>query len=219
MSELAILIPALGRPDTIPRVIRSIRKTTTDPRIVFICTEGDNLVIDKVLNAAEVTLIVMPKCERGDYAKKINAGYHQTTEPLIFMGATDLNFHSGWYEAAKSKLSNQIHVVGTNDLGNPEVLKGNHSTHSLVTREYADTQGTIEGPGALLYEGYWHEYVDDEFVSTAKYRDAFAMAMDSVVEHMHPWFGKAAWDRQYRDTRKRWLQGKELYTARSPLWT
>jgi glycosyltransferase involved in cell wall biosynthesis len=219
MKDVAILIPALGRPDTIRKVIRSIRRTTSNGRIVFLCTEGDNLVIDKVLRDPEADCIVLPPNERGDYAKKINLGYRETKEPLLFLGATDLWFWPRWYEYAIEKLSDGISVVGTNDLGNPDVLAGEHSTHSLVTRDYIDQYGTIETPGEVLYEGYWHEYVDNEFIETAKSRDAFAMAMDSVVEHMHPWFGKADTDKSYRDARRRWKPGQDLFESRKSLWT
>ena len=219
MKDIAILIPALGRPHTISIVTRSIRKTTPRAHIVFICSEGDDEVIRKVKNAPETTCLIVPKHQKGDYAKKINFGYMATKEPLLFLGATDLIFHSGWYEAAIKELKSGIGVVGTNDLGNPDVLKGVHATHSLVTRDYADNYGTIEQPGQILYEGYWHEYVDNEFIETAMSRDAFAMALDSVVEHMHPWFGKAQWDASYREYRKRFIPGKDLYEKRKALWT
>lgn len=219
MKDVAILIPALGRPDTVSKVVRSLRRTTSNSRIVFLCTEGDNLVIDKVLHDPEAECIVIPPNERGDYAKKINLGYRETKEPLLFLGATDLWFWPRWYENAVEKLSDGIGVVGTNDLGNPDVLAGVHSTHSLVTRDYVDQYGTIETPGEVLYEGYWHEYVDNEFIETAKSRDAFAMAMDSVVEHLHPWFNKAKTDKSYRDARKRFKPGKDLFDDRKSLWT
>ncbi len=217
--EVAILIPARGRPDTIPLVSRSIRRTTSNASIVFICTEGDNLVIDKVLNDPVAKLIIVPDYEYGDYAKKINAGYEQTNEPLLFLGATDLNFHPQWFENAKSKLNKKIEVVGTNDLGNPDVIKGRHSTHTLVTRNYVDHYGTIDEVGKVLCELYWHEYVDNEFVETAKYRGKFAMAMNSVVEHMHPMFGKAEWDKQYRNYRRRYAPSQDIYNDRKKLWT
>lgn len=219
MKDIAVLIPALGRPDTVPKVIRSIRRTTPNCRIVLICTEGDNLVIDKVLHDPIAECIVVPPNEYGDYAKKINIGYRETKEPLLFLGATDLKFWPHWYERAVKELRDGIGVVGTNDLGNPDVLAGKHSTHSLVTRDYVDQYGTIETPGEVLYEGYWHEYVDNEFVETAKYRNAFAMAKDSVVEHLHPWFNKADMDKSYRAARKRFQPGRDLFESRSVLWT
>src|SRR5690606_39212978 len=116
------------------------------------------------------------------YAAKINAGYAATDETIYFQAADDLVFHDGWYEAALRLLWHPCHVVGTNDLGNPAVKRGKHSTHSLFTREYIETRGgTMDmGPGVVMYPGYAHEYCDNEFVAVAKRRGAFKFAYDSV---------------------------------------
>jgi hypothetical protein len=156
---------------------------------------------------------------RGDYARKINEGYRKTKSPLIFLGATDLKFHTNWLENAEAYLGDGIHVVGTNDLGNPDVVAGNHSTHTLVTREYVDRYGTIDEPNKILCESYIHEFVDNEFVETARFRNAWAMALDSIVEHMHPIFKKEAWDASYRKWKDRTKFGQELFEYRKHLWT
>jgi hypothetical protein len=154
----------------------------------------------------------------GDYARKINAGCRATTEELLFLGADDLHFHPGWLEAAAAKLAPGIGVVGTNDLGSPRVVAGEHATHSLVTRAYADQHGAIDRPGEILHEGYPHEYVDDELVGTAKHRCAWAMALDSHVEHLHPDHDKAPWDELYLAQPGRMDAGAPLYQARRRLW-
>lgn len=161
---------------------------------------------------------MVPYKSRGDYARKINVGARASKEPLLFLGASDIKFHENWFENAMKHVDAGAQVVGTNDLGNPRVIRGLHATHSLVTREYANL-GTIDKPRTVLSEEYVHEYVDDEFVETAKSRGVFAMAMDSVVEHMHPAFGKGKWDASYRETNKRLAQGYRVYKKRRALWT
>jgi hypothetical protein len=98
-------------------------------------------------------------------------------------------------------------------------MAGNHSTHSLVTREYVDRFGTIDRPGIALHEGYLHEFVDDEFVQTAMHRNAFAFAFDAHVEHLHPAWGKAPSDRSYEQAPFRMRMGRKLYRQRQHLWT
>lgn len=110
-------------------------------------------------------------------------------------------------------------MVGTNDLGNPRVLRGVHATHSLVTRRYVDQHGTIDEPGKVLHEGYWHEFCDDEFVETSWKRKAWAFAADSVVEHLHPAWGKAPMDDLYAQEPRRMRQGRRLFLHRRRLWT
>lgn len=217
MKDLVVLVPMLGRVRHIEPLLESLYATTSDFSTLFLVSPMDTDVKDKVQELGE-QMLEIPYHPRGDYARKINAGCSATKSPLIFMGASDLKFHPGWLEAATSRISGDVQVVGTNDLGNVRVIRGLHSTHTLLTREYV-ARGTADDVRRVLHEGYDHEYVDDEFVETAKSRDAFAMALDSVVEHMHPAWGKGKWDRSYRGTNKRLQTGYRLYRRRRKLWT
>lgn len=216
-AELTILVPMLGRPHRVAPLLMSIGTTVPDAEVLWLVTPGDHTVVAEIERVGGRALAV--RHERGDYARKINAGYRATDRPLLFLGACDLEFHPGWYQAARAQLGWGIHVVGTNDLGNPRVLAGEHATHSLVTRWYATELGTIDQPGAVLHEGYWHEFCDDELVATARYRSTWAFAVDSHVEHLHPDYGKAPSDALYRRRRPRMRQGAQLFRQREPLWT
>ena len=221
MADLALIIPMLGRPHRVEPLVESIRHgTAVDHTIVFVCTEGDDEVIHAVQSQEDVQMYVIPPNERGDYAKKINLGYAVTTEPHLFLGADDLNFVRGWYEAArKHLLRDRIGVVGTQDKANHRVRRGLHATHSLVARSYVEEFGTIDEPGKVLHEGYLHEFVDDEFVQTAKVRRAFAFEHRSVVEHLHPTVGKADWDDTYQAQAVRMKTDRKLFIQRQKLWT
>ena len=206
----------LGRPHRVAPLLASIEAATPTPfRVLFICTPGDTAVPAVIAAGAEHITVDYAK---GDYARKINAGARHTTEPLIFTAACDLKFHPGWLEAATAKLTDRIAVVGTNDLGNPRVLSGVHSTHTLVTRDYVERFGTIDEPGKVLHEGYWHEFCDDEMVETSWFRNAWAFAADSVVEHLHPAWGKAPTDDLYDNQGIRQRQGRRLFLQRRPMW-
>ena len=211
-NELVILVPVLRRPQNVRPLLESIRGTTPGARVLFICNPGDDAEIEAI-EAEDAELVVVD----GNYAKKINEGVRQTTEPLIFQGADDLRFHPGWLEAAKARLAEGIGVVGTNDLASKRAMAGTHATHSLLTREYA-RRGTIDDPSKVLHERYPHEFVDDEFIETAKKRNAFVSAHDSVVEHLHPYAGKAAIDELYAKTGRRMLVGRIIFWWRRRLW-
>lgn len=215
-ADLAILVPMLGRPHRVEPLLASIRAATPDARVLFLTSPDDTEVHDAIDRAGMERLDV-PRFRKGDYARKINHGYRHTTEPLLFTAADDLHFHPGWFEIATRKLGPQIGVVGTNDLCNSRTRWG-HSTHSLVTRDYADRFGTIDEPGKILHEGYPHEYVDDELVGTAKKRRAYIHASRAIVEHLHPMASKAPMDEQYRKQGARMRAGRALYERRSRLW-
>jgi glycosyltransferase involved in cell wall biosynthesis len=213
MTELVILVPALRRPQNVEPLAQSIRAATmTSFRIVFIC-DPDDFAEQRAAYAADCDVMLIA----GNYAQKINAGVRASAEPLIFLGADDLYFHPGWLQAATAKMVDPIGVVGTNDLGNPRVITGEHSTHSLVARWYV-AFGTIDDPGRLLHEGYPHEFVDDEFIFTARRRGAFAAATDSIVEHLHPHWGKAPTDELYEQHRERMRAGARIFRRRRFLW-
>jgi glycosyltransferase involved in cell wall biosynthesis len=218
VSDLVIIVPMLGRPQHIPPLLESIYSTTPDPRILFVVSPDDYQVHAEV-DRAGVERITVAYSPIGDYARKINAGYLHTTEPLLFLGASDLRFHPGWYDAATARLTHGVGVVGTNDLGSKRVIDGQHSTHSLVTREYIDNYGTVDRRRQVLCELYWHEYVDDEFIETARHRGAFAAATDSIVEHLHPNWGKGENDATYAAQRSRMARGVRIFRRRRPLWT
>jgi glycosyltransferase involved in cell wall biosynthesis len=211
-AEVVILVPVLGRPQNVEPLLESIRETTPTGRVLFIANSGDYEEHKAIEAAGEEMLIV-----DGNYAAKINRGIEVSDEPLIFMAADDLRFHPGWLEAAKCKLGNGIAVVGTADLLSKRVMAGEHSTHTLLTREYA-ALGAIDDPTKVLHEGYPHEYVDDEFIETAKKRGAFAHASDSVVEHLHPFGGKAPTDALYSKAGRRLFVGRLRYRWRRRLW-
>src|SRR6188768_4569590 len=145
----------LGRGHTAAPLARSVRDTAPDARVVFLVTTGDaaGRACRKV-RGAETILVPFPR-ENGDYARKVNYGVSATDEPWVFQGACDLRFHPEWLTAAlRAANTRRKRVVGTQDLGNRLVLRGRHSTHSLVARSYIEEIGTGDEPGKLLHEGY-----------------------------------------------------------------
>lgn len=220
MLATVIIVPVLRRPHRVEPVLDSIEAATPGPhRVVFVASPDDHSEQAAVRAAGADLLVLDEPPTGGDYARKINAAHRASNEPLLFLGADDLAFHPGWLERAQARLDTPgVHVVGTNDLGNSRVVAGEHATHSLVTRWYVDHHGTIDEPGKVLHEGYEHEFVDDEFVATAKKRAAWAFAADSIVEHLHPLWGKAPTDPLYDDQARRMRIGRRLYRRRSHLW-
>lgn len=217
-KTIAIAIPVLNRPSQAQRIVDSITRATTVPHLItFVCTEGDDAEIEAV-RATGQNFLTVPRYSTADFARKTNAVYRNASAPYIFTGADDLEFHPGWAEAALAKMTDGIGVVGTNDLGNPKVMTGEHSTHSLVARWYADNHGTIDGPGAIFVHHYPHEFVDDEFIGTAKSRGMFAMAMDSHVEHLHPHWDKRDHDHLTKLAPRRLQQGRRIFRQRTHLW-
>lgn len=218
-EQLVILIPMWLRAHRVAPVLESALGATPTARVLFVVSPDDPLVLEACRDAgAEVLVTTWPGGVHGDYARKINLATLFTVEPLLFLGADDLRFHDGWYDECLRYVHQRAGVVGTNDLGNQRTFIGRHSTHSLVLRRYVEELGTIDEPGKVLHEGYWHEYVDDELCRTAEYRGRFAHARKALVEHLHPHWGKAEMDPSYAMQARRMEQGRRLFSARQHLW-
>lgn len=250
-ADLSIIIPLWSRTTNIERVYRSAREATPHCTIKFVVSDEDDDVwraLDRELHdetrngLAQIEPVPGAGGDRGDYARKINTGYRESSTPLIFTAADDVMFYPGWFETAAAFIDipdetitvlrgdgysglltgpgklPRIGVVGTNDLCNRRVIDGLHSTHSLVARWYADQGCCIDQDHVIYHEGYWHEYCDDELVQTAMRRGAYAHAGSAIVEHLHPLVGKADDDDTYRRGRERSRMSRRLFLERRRLW-
>lgn len=214
-----VAIPVLGRPHRVEPLAESVAAATPEPhRVLFVATAGDRDEI-AALRSAGVDWIAVDPNPVGDYARKINHAVAVTDDPYIFTGADDLAFRSGWLTAALTEMTpDGVGVVGTNDLSNERVIAGEHATHFLVARWYVDRFGTIDEPGKIFHEGYPHEFVDDELIATARLRGRYAHAAGSLVEHLHPLYGKAPTDALYDAHAERMRAGRRVFRRRRHLW-
>lgn len=227
-ARLDVLVPVWGRPELLPGLYGSlVAHTTCRWRLWFLCSPDDPAGLtgrDEVRSAlgglADPAVIVWcapwPGGRPGDYARKINAGYELGSAPVLFVGATDIVFTAGWWDRVEQHLAAGAQVVGTNDRCNPRTRRG-HSTHSVVTRAFAD-EGTIDQPGRVLHEGYWHEFVDDELIATAQHRGVYVHDPGIVVEHRHPRVQGRPSDETDAQEPERMTQGRALFEQRRALW-
>lgn len=212
-AELVVLVPALRRPGNVGPLVDSIRVSTSAPyRICLICDTSD-LEEQRAGHAAGIDVLL----HDGGYPSKINYGVRATTEPLIFLGADDLRFQTGWLDACRSHLDIGAQVIGVNDAIPRRVERVGHATHFLLTREYAQRPTIDETPGPL-FEGYDHSFVDDELIATASHRGVYAYAQDAHVTHLHPMAGTAADDDTYLRGRRHFRHDRRRFFARRRLW-
>jgi hypothetical protein len=181
-------------------------------RVVFIPDPDDQ---EERLAIAEAGGEQMPS--QGTYGRKINHGVRNTDEPLIFIGADDLEPQPDWFEAARARMNDDIVAVGINDMiRRPE--RPTHATHFLVHRLYAQ-QPCIDGTPGPLFEGYIHCCTDDEFIVTGQRRQCYAYAHDSLVRHLHPIAGLAPWDDTYEKGTSRMGKDLQQFRYRMSRWT
>lgn len=216
--RVTVLIPVLGRPQATPAVVSSVFRTS-DALVIVIASPGDYQPTGDPILMDAMFITANWEPGPGDYARKLNRALQHVETEFVFQGASDLRFHPGWEEAALRRAPN-ADVIGTNDLCNPLVMRGGHSTHSLLRRDYILDTGTtyLDGPGVAFHEGYDHQYVDNELVAVARHRGIWAFAEDSHVEHLHPLCGKAEMDDIYMKALKAGTRDGRLYRTRQAQW-
>ena len=214
-----IIIPTIGRAHQLADVVQNIHAATlTEHRIVFAIERKDTASADAIAKLGECAVY---NTGTANYAGALNTAYRAFRGEWIFTGADDLVFSHGWDSVALAAAGGWFQVIGTNDLLNAHVLKGYHSTHSLVRREYLDAVGGVvdEGPGSFYPECYDHNYCDTEFINTAKMRSRFRPCLDAVVEHLHVSTGKVEADETYLRSIRHYDDDARMYDMRMSLWS
>lgn len=215
---ITVLVPVLNRPHKAQVIADSIESATvTDHIIHFLCSKGDKEQIAACKATGQKVSIMEWAAGRADFAKKINWGAEHANTPFVQVGADDLVFHKGWDTVALEMAEATGNgVIGTNDLHNPRVKRGQSSTHPFVRIAYLKRwlSGTYDQSGFLFSEAYDHQYVDDEFAQTAQVRREWSFARDSVVEHLHPYFRGAPMDLTYEKALRESLADYKLFTTR-----
>lgn len=216
-----VLVPVLGRPQNVQPLVESLRSNSTIPhRILFLVSPRDTEQLQACMASSEGVHVVSWDPGHGDYAKKMNAGYRETSDEWMLLGADDISFQRGWdVEALTVAERSGASVIGTNDMAHPDVRKGLTSTHPLVRRRYITEQGgSLDGPGVLIHEGYDHNYSERELIGLAQSRKTWAFARGSIVRHRHPCWGTAPEDDTYRRPQATIGRDYALFMTRSFHW-
>lgn len=218
--ETAVIVPTMGRPESAAPFMQSLRASTGLARVYAVVDPWD-VASEKAWERAGAVIVFCwsagsrTRENPTTFSEKFNIGYAATTEPFMFYAGDDCRFAPGWLDHLQEQAAEcQAFVIGSNDLGNPRVMAGEHATHFLINRDYVDTVGASwDGPGVVCHEGYQHWFTDDEIVQAAKQRGVFAMALGSRTEHLHPAWGKAEMDATYE-----WSSDPERVAADSALF-
>lgn len=222
MVLITVIVPTFGRAGRMAAVAADIHDhTAAAHEVLFVTEDDDRESCAAAAGLAQAGAARWVRNERSrNYAGAVNTGARHAAGDMLFTGADDLRFHPGWDMAALAVMRPPVRVAGTNDLGNPDVLAGQHATHYLIDRAYTDGPGGVADgpPGMVLFEGYDHNWTDTEFIATARHRGVFAACPEAVVEHMHPVHGKGEPDPTYAKGSARHREDGEIFHSREHLW-
>lgn len=219
-ERVQVIVPVLHRPQNAKPFMDSLRASTGMADVTAVTTISD----DETVRAWTATGAGIYSSDKVTFAEKVNMACRLGIEfaqggdapPWVLIVGDDVVFRPGWLDQALAAAhGDRYHVIGTNDLGNPHVVLGNHATHILIRRSYIDEVGASwDGPGIVCHEGYGHWFVDNEIVTAAKQRDVWTSSRESVIEHLHPAWGKAPDDDTYRKGQETRMEDQVLFEKR-----
>jgi len=219
LPAVALICPLYGRPESTAAFVQACDRGATGPQTVYlVCSDDRHDDIAAAAATPAITILIPGPRAPGDWARKINAAYRATTEPILVLLGDDVRPRPGWHNEVANAYQRGYGVIGTQDLGNRRVLAGLHSTHPAVARWYADRHGTVDGPGNVVPECYDHCFVDDELVETAKARGMWTFCNTAVLEHHHPNWQKGEMDWVYALGRQGFEVDRWTHELRSRLW-
>ena len=213
-ERVAVVVPVMKRPQNAQPFMESLRASTGLATVYAVVDPDDSETYTAWLEAGAEVLLA--DRDRPSFPCKVNVAYGKTSEPWVLLVGDDVRFHAGWLDhALQVAAASDAKLIATNDLGNPRVMSGGHASHPLIARSYIDELGASwDGPGKVCHEGYRHWFVDDEWTTVARQRGVYASALGSLVEHLHPFFGKAADDEVYRKGKAHKDQDRRLFERR-----
>jgi len=225
-EEVTVIVPVVDRPQNVKPFLDSlIASTGLIDEVIFVCgplTSGEEREAIWAYSSLVVT-ITIDECERDEFAPKVNHAFRGIRTPWVFIAGDDVTFRPGWLSHAQHAYrTTGCDVIGTNDLGNPRVMNGQHATHPLIRTQYILERGASwDGPGIIAHEGYHHMCVDDEWTNKAKGdideehpNGRFVLAHEAIVEHHHPLWGKGDVDAKYEKGSARFEEDRALFEER-----
>lgn len=193
MEPVTVVVPVLRRPQNAATFMASLRESVQGdpPPVIAVANRDDRETAEAWRRAG--AYVELCHDEPGSYGQKANLAFQalydwSVDEPRwMFLTGDDVAFHLGWLGALDG-LPDTACVVGTNDLANPRVTSGDHAVHFFLRMDYVRDRGVSwDGPGTVAGP-YRHWFTDDEIITIAKMRGVFEPRLDSIVEHLHPYF-------------------------------
>jgi hypothetical protein len=217
-EKVDVIIPVLHRPQNVRPLMESLRASTGLATAWFV-VEADDIEEQAEILANGGQILTDPT--KHTFAEKVNFAFGKTENPWVLLVGDDVRFRPGWLDHAQDVARRyKANVIGTNDLANPRVTRGEHATHPMIRRSYIQEHGASwDGPDVVCHEGYRHCFVDDELVTVAKQRGTFQPALAAQVEHMHPLTGAAESDPVYELGQSSFAKDEALFGRRLKQFT
>lgn len=192
MTVLTVIVPTRGRPAAALELMRSFRETCTAATTLVLAVDADDPALDAYRPIAMrpgVELFVAPGLS--NMVTTLNAAatfYADRSSALAFMGDDHRPVTVGWdrqYVAALRRL-------GTGMVYGNDLLQGeNIPTQIAMTSDIVQALGWMSPPTLV------HLAVDNWWKALGEGAGCLQYMPEVVIEHLHPFAGKAPMDEGY----------------------
>lgn len=196
MSDLVVIVPSRGRPESAVELAEAFRDTCAlNTRPVFAVDADDPAQPEywEVVKLGLASVIVADSKSMVEALNKRATGFAGLEEDLVpfaigFCGDDHRPRTVGWDKA-------YIHAL--RELGTGIVYGDDLLQRENLPTQCAMTSDIIRALGYMAPPTLTHLYVDDFWKSLGEAADCLRYLPDVVIEHRHPIARKAAWDEGY----------------------
>lgn len=198
--ELIVIVPSRGRPAAAAELVSAFRDTcTASTRLVLAIDEDDQsgpdyiqVVADAHKQAVPPALAVVSVASApSTMVKALNVvavAEAGAVDAIAFMGDDHRPRTSGWDRAYLSALRQ----MGTGIVYGDDLLQ-----HERIPTQVAMTSGIVQALGHMAPPTLTHLFVDNYWRDLGEGAGCLHYLPDVVVEHVHPFAGKAPMDGGY----------------------
>lgn len=201
MTDLVVIVPTRGRPESAHPLIEAFASTcTADTVLAFVVDDDDPRLPDYqtqvVSGRAAGRKVALSRTASRTMVEALNAGAvmrvdEHAEKPLFaigFMGDDHMPRTHGWDQAYLDALRElSTGIVYGNDL-----LQGER-----IPTQVAMTADIVRALGHMAPPVLKHLYVDNYWKDLGERAGCLRYLPDVIVEHRHPIAGKAKWDPGY----------------------
>lgn len=200
MADLVVIVPSRGRPDAAAELAMAFRETcTADTALVFALDDGDPSepgYFGAIQTAAPGQRVGYFIAANNSMVEALNktaamACGPDAAEPVFavgFMGDDHRPRTVGWDRAYLDAL----HELGTGIVYGDDGLQGEN-----LPTQVAMTADIVQALGWMALPALRHLYVDNVWKALGATANCLRYLPDVLVEHMHPFAGKAELDDNY----------------------
>ncbi|MGW4102303.1 glycosyltransferase family 2 protein [Streptomyces sp. NPDC004976] len=218
MGSLTVIVPSRGRPHTVAQLAEAFRATCTEATWLLFTVDEDDPEYQAYVDAVSEQLVrhgrvAVSSQPRGTMVTALNTGAQTLLEApgpvrpdaIGFMGDDHRPRTTGWDRRYLDALTTLPGIVYGNDL-----LQGaNLPTQCAISAPIVRALGHMAPPELT------HLYVDNYWRDLGRAAGCITYLPDVVVEHLHPYAGKAEWDDGHRRVNQRALyeRDRDAYAA------